>query len=106
MATQQAKFRQDLEVIPRVVEGEGLRYILKDPETGKIFGFREEEYFICRQLDGQTPLPAIQDAFYQHFHIPMELEQLEAFVRHLASLELLEYSPGARGNSLAFPGLL
>jgi putative peptide zinc metalloprotease protein len=92
VATQLPQFRQDLEVIPRLVEGEGLRYILNDPQTGKIFGFREEEYFICRQLDGQTPLPAIQDAFFQHFHVPMELEQLEAFVRHLASLELLEYT--------------
>jgi putative peptide zinc metalloprotease protein len=92
VATQLAKFRQDLEVIPRVVEGEGLRYILKDPQTAKIFAFRQEEYFICRQLDGQTPLPAVQDAFYRHFHISMELEQLEAFVRHLASLELLEYT--------------
>ena len=92
MATQLPKFRQDLEVVPRLVEGEGLRYILKDPQSEKIFGFREEEYFICRQLDGQTTLPAIQDAFYQHFQATMELEQLEAFVRHLASLELVEFA--------------
>jgi putative peptide zinc metalloprotease protein len=103
VATQQVKFRQDLEVIPRVVEGEGLRYILKDPETGKIFGFGEEEYFICRQFDGQTLLPAIQEAFYQHFHIPIDLEQLEAFARHLASLNLLEYSPAPEEIPWHFP---
>ena len=88
MTIQLPKFRKDVEVVPRVVEGEGLRYILKDPQTEKIFGFGEEEYFIYRQLDGQTSLPAIKDLFFEQFHTPIELEQLEAFLRFLAVQEL------------------
>ena len=91
MATQQPKFRTDLEVVPRVVEGEGLRYIIKDPLTEKIFAFGEEEYFICRQMDGQTSLPDIQDLFSRRFRNPLDLEQLEAFVRYLVGLELVDY---------------
>ncbi len=92
MATQLPKFRNDFEVVPRLVEGEGLRYILKDVHNDRIFAFGEEEYFICRQFDGKTSLPVIQESFYQQFHTPLELEQLEAFVRQLASMELLEYA--------------
>jgi putative peptide zinc metalloprotease protein len=103
LATQLPKFRTDLEVVPRVVEGEGLRYVLKDPQTEKIFAFGEEEYFICRQLDGQTSLAAVQEAFYQHFHTPLDLEQLEAFVRHLASLELVEVALAAEEIPWHFP---
>lgn len=92
MTTQLPKFRNNLEIIPRVVEGEGLRYIINDLQSDRTFAFGEEEYFICRQLDGQTPLPVIQDSFYQQFHISIELVQLEAFVRQLATMELLEYA--------------
>jgi putative peptide zinc metalloprotease protein len=92
LTVQLAKFRKDIEVVPRVVEGEGLRYILKDPQTEKIFGLGEEEYFICCQLDGQTSLPVIQELFFEQFHIPIELEQLEAFIRFLAVQELIEYA--------------
>jgi len=103
LATQLPKFRTDLEVIPRVVEGEGLRYVIKDPRTEKIFAFGEEEYFICRQFDGQTSLSAIQAAFYQQFHLPLDLEQLEAFVRHLAGLELVEVALAAEEIPWHFP---
>jgi len=83
------KFRSDVEVNPRVVEGEGLQYIFKDPRSDKIFAFGEVEYFICRHLDGQTSLPAVQEILQQQYDISIDLEQLEAFVRHLATLELV-----------------
>lgn len=85
------KFRTDVEVNPRVVEGEGLQYIFKDPRNDKIFAFGEVEYFICRHLDGQTSLPAIQDILQQQCDISIDLKQLEAFIRHLATLELVAY---------------
>ncbi len=103
MANKFPKFRTDIEVTPRVEEGEGLRYILRDPRTDKIFTFGEEEYFICRHLDGQTPLPDIQNLFYQHFHITLEPEHLEAFVRNLGTLELMEYAPPAEEIPWHFP---
>ncbi len=49
------------------------------------------EYFICQHLDGQTPLSDIQDAFYRQFNLSLDLVQLEAFVRQLASLQLVDY---------------
>ena len=85
------KFRSDVEVNPRIVEGEGLQYIFKDPRSDKIFAFGEVEYFICRHLDGQTSLPAIQDILQQQYDISIDLKQLEAFIRHLTILELVDY---------------
>ena len=57
-------------------------------------------------LMGKPPLPVIQDSFYQQFHISIELEQLEAFVRQLASYGVVGIRPEARGNSLALSSLL
>jgi putative peptide zinc metalloprotease protein len=90
LTIQLPKFRKDVEVVPRIIEGEGLRYILKDPQSEKIFGFCEEEYFIYRRMDGKTSLTALQDLFFEQFHIPIQREQLEAFIRFLAVQELIE----------------
>ena len=103
LTTQLPKFRSDLEVVPRVVEGEGLRYFLKNPQTGGVFSFREEEYFIWRRLDGQTSLIDIPNLFYQRFHIPLDPEQLEAFVRYLTSLDLIDYTLPSEEPPLHFP---
>jgi putative peptide zinc metalloprotease protein len=72
------------------VEGGGFRYILKDHQSEEIFEFGEAEHFLCQQLDGHTPLGAVQLAFQNHFDIPLHLDQLEAFARQLESLGLLQ----------------
>lgn len=97
------RLRTDLEVTSRLVEGEPLQYLIKDPNTGKIFAYGEREYFICQHLDGQTPLSDIQDAFYRQFNLSLDLLQLEAFVRHLASLQLVDYHLEATEVPWHFP---
>jgi putative peptide zinc metalloprotease protein len=89
MASNLPTFRKDLEVTPRLEEGGSLGYLVKDKHSAGLFGFREEDYFICQQLDGNTSLEAVQTAFQAHFGIPLQLNMLEAFVRHLDTLGFL-----------------
>jgi len=82
-------FRQDLVVTPRIGEGGGFRYFLQDPQTQQTFELAEEEYFICQQLNGVTPLDSIQLNFQQHFGRTLDLPRLESFVIHLEHEGLL-----------------
>jgi putative peptide zinc metalloprotease protein len=82
-------FRKDLEISPHVIEGGGFRYVVKEPHSHEIFEFGDKEYFLCQQLDGQTPLADIPARFQQQFNVPLKIAELEAFVRHLQSLGLL-----------------
>jgi putative peptide zinc metalloprotease protein len=97
------RLRSDLEITTRLVEGEPLQYLIRDPHNDKIYAYGDREYFICQRLDGQTPFPDIQDAFYQQFNLSLDLLQLEAFVRHLASLQLVEYNLEPQEISWHFP---
>jgi len=55
---QETKFRQDLIVSQQqtLPSAEDTAFVVKDPETGQFFRFREVEHFIAQQLDGSTPL--------------------------------------------------
>ena len=97
------KLRADLEITSRLVEGEPIQYLITDPNTGKIFAYGEREYFICQHLDGQTPLSDIQDAFYRQFNQSLDRLQLEAFIRHLATLQLVDFKLKATEVPWHFP---
>jgi multidrug resistance efflux pump len=84
------KFREDLEVIPRVADGGAIRYYIKDPDSKQIFEFGEEEYLLCQQIDGQTPFRYVLSAFQAKTGISLEINQIEAFTRKLKSLGLLD----------------
>ena len=83
------EFRKDLEIVPRAIDGRELRYLLKDPASEEIFEFGEEEWFLCRQMDGKTSLPDILSAFHRHTGIAFKIRQLEEFERRLNFLGLL-----------------
>ena len=83
-------FRKDLEIIPRIKEGGGFTYLVKEPYSGEVFEFGEGEYVIFCKLDGKTHLDSIQTHFEDNFNIPLNIDYLEAFVRQLTSLGLLE----------------
>jgi multidrug resistance efflux pump len=83
-------FRKDLLIAPRIVEGEGFRYLIKDPKSEEIYEFSEKEYFFCRRMDGSTAFDDIRISFQDHFGLRLSLEQLEAFARKLEALSLLE----------------
>jgi putative peptide zinc metalloprotease protein len=83
------RFRNDLNITSRISSGGGFNYVIKDPSSNDFYEFGEEEFFICKQLDGRTSLESIQIAFENHFGFPFELNQLEAFINQLSALGLL-----------------
>jgi multidrug resistance efflux pump len=83
------KFRNDLEIVPYQSEGNGIRYLVKIPDADEDFEFGEKEYFICQHFDGKTTASKIIDVFKIEFNINLELEQLNAFICNLASVDLL-----------------
>ena len=96
------KFYTNVEIIPRLGEEGVFRYLVKGPYSDEIYEFGEEEYFICQQFDGQTPLSSVQTGFNDHFKIPLNIDYLEAFVLQLTSLGLLESDINAIDDSVNF----
>lgn len=82
-------FRKDLQIVPRAARGGRDSYVIKDQQSGEVFELGEEEYFLCFQLDGQTDLSTVQARFEEHFHVPLTLDHLEAFVRQMEAQGLL-----------------
>lgn len=89
---QETKFRQDLIVSQQqtLPSTEDSAFVVKDPETGQFFRFREVEHFIAQQLDGSTPLEEIRHRVEERFHAPLSPDTLERFIKTLRRLGLLE----------------
>ncbi len=90
--------RRDLEIVPFIEKGKGLRYLVRLPDSKEGFELGEREYFLSTQLDGRTPLDAIEKEFRERFGVGLQPRHLEAFARNLASLGLLA---GPRGETTA-----
>lgn len=82
-------FRSDLNIITRYDIKGNLIYVVRDPLSGEIFEFNEEDYFICKQLDGNASLPMIQSQFNRRFNLDVDTERIVAFVHKLEELGLL-----------------
>jgi putative peptide zinc metalloprotease protein len=95
--------RADVEFVIRPGSGRHPTYLVEDRLTGAVYELGEQEVFLARQLDGRTPLPRVAGEFAEEFGAPVDLEDLGAFVRHLAALGLLE---GAAGRRITLPELL
>lgn len=89
MLPDRPELRKDLEILPRFEAGEGFRYLVKDTISGEVFEFSAKEYFLCRAFDGLNPIASIKASFEQEFEAQLEMVQLEAFVRQLMTLGLL-----------------
>ena len=76
------KFRDDL-VISEVKQADQIYFVIKDPITNKFFRFKHPEYFIARQLDGQTPLEEIRQRFFLEFNVNLPSAGLRQFVQRL-----------------------
>jgi multidrug resistance efflux pump len=84
--------RSDLEIVRRPdVDGDRLTvsYVIRKPSSDKTFELREEDYFICEQLDGRTSLAEVQSEFKTRFNLDLDIEQLEAFIRQLEEMGFL-----------------
>jgi putative peptide zinc metalloprotease protein len=95
--------RADVEFVIRPGSGRHPTYLVEDRFTGAVYELGEREVFLARQLDGQTSLPRLAGEFAEEFGTPVALEDLEAFVRHLAALGLLE---GAAAPRITLPEIL
>lgn len=82
-------FRSDLEITSHPNKQGYVGYFVKDPDSGEVFEFGEEEYFICRQLDGQAALSEIQSRLRQRFNVSLDVDQLNAFIYQLGQSGLL-----------------
>ncbi len=96
-ASTRAKLRADL-VVSEQRQAEGLFFVLKDPATGRFLRFREPEYFIARQLDGESPLDEIQKRTQQKFGSEISLDALGQFTETLRRLGLLEDKATGRAS--------
>jgi putative peptide zinc metalloprotease protein len=71
-------------------------FVVKDPETGRFFRFKEIEHFIAKQFDGVTPSETIRRRVEDEYKTPLSAEGLEQFVKSLRRLGLLEGKSSAQ----------
>jgi putative peptide zinc metalloprotease protein len=87
----ETKVREDLVVSQQqTTESEEVSFVVKDPETGKFYRFREVEHFIIQQLDGSTPPDHIRQRVEERFGAPLPSETFDQFIKTLRRLGLLE----------------
>ncbi len=82
-------FRTDLEVTPRIVDGERLRHFVMDIDTEEVFEFGEKEYFLCSRLDGKHSIDQVRKDFENEFNSKLDLVNLQEFIEKLRWLGLL-----------------
>ncbi len=64
--------------------------VVNDPRSGRFFRLRETEWFVAEQLDGETPLDVVRQRTEARFGVPLRPETLQAFVRTLDRIGLLD----------------
>ena len=68
----ETKLRYDLIVSQQqTTESEEASFVVKDPETGNFYRFREVEHFVLQQLDGSTPVDDIRQRAEERFGAPL-----------------------------------
>jgi multidrug resistance efflux pump len=89
LATRHPALRKDL-VVSHQETPEGPCVVLKDPASRRFFRLGEREYFIARQLDGETPPELVRERVTAEDGEPVTPEELDGFVRQLERTGLLE----------------
>jgi hypothetical protein len=84
--------RNDLDVIP-VATGDAKVYHIKDPVSGELFEFSEEEYFLLNCLDGRTTDDEIIECFREKFDVNVSEKELRKFITNLQEWGLLDDAP-------------
>jgi len=91
--------RSDLIISRQAAAGE-ISFVVKDPQTGQFFRFRDAEHFVARQLDGSTPLDVIRRRAEAKFGAALTPDALAQFIKTLERHRLLE-ADGAELGHLA-----
>lgn len=83
------KFRGDLIISP--LEGhQETAFVVKDPVTKKFFRIKQHEFYIARQLDGDTSFEEIQKRFEREFGVSLPADKLKRYIQLLENLSFLE----------------
>lgn len=82
------QFRPDLKVTAGSGPDGESGYRVEDPITGESFSFGEEEYFLCKSMDGRTNAIEILERFRNRFAMGMSLESFHSFEEHLLAMGL------------------
>ena len=79
------------------------RFIIQNPDTGRIIRLGAVEHFIVRQLDGSTSLEQLRQRVLVRFDANMDCNELATFVMSLKSRGLLQSdgNPEQRESRLA-----
>ena len=83
------RLRCDLVVSRQETPG-GVVFVVKDPSVGRFVRFREPEYFIAQQLDGETSLDEVRRRGEQQFGAALPEATLQQFTQKLQTLGLLD----------------
>ena len=85
------RFRQDLIVTSTSnKDNSAKRYSIKDPSSGETFEFGEEEYFLCKSMDGTSSITQILTGFENRFGLSITNEDFNRFAAQIAEFSLLE----------------
>jgi putative peptide zinc metalloprotease protein len=96
-----AQFRQDLKIsIAAGNPSERKTYLVQDPVTHASFSFGEEEYFLCRAMDGISTSEEVLARFSKHFGVEMTEEHFRNFEEHLLTMGLATIAEGASESPL------
>ena len=87
--------RPDVEFVLATVRGGRPRFLVRD-SCGAVHALGEREVFLCRHLDGRTPLAEVRQRYEREFGAPLDDEALAAFVRQLGTLGLLSGAEAER----------
>lgn len=83
------KLRADL-VVSRQERAEAIRYVIKDPLSGRYFQLGEREYYIAALLDGRRGPDEVCLLVEEKYSARLSSEALRKFVSRLAELGVLE----------------
>lgn len=84
-----ARFRDNLTVRESETPG-GRVFLVEDPDTLESFSFGEEEYFLCRLMDGRLTAAEIISRFQEKFGMEMSGEHFRNFEEHLLATGLAQ----------------
>ncbi|MBU0984825.1 MAG: hypothetical protein KKA42_13200, partial [candidate division Zixibacteria bacterium] len=86
-----AKLRADLVSSPSEIDGQTV-YTVKDPVLGAYFRLREPEFWLVRQLDGETSPEDVARRFREKFNFNIDAAAVEQFIGVMDKLVFLDNS--------------
>ena len=94
------RVRPDLDIQPQRYEGRTY-YVVKDPVSLRHYRFKEHEYFLLTQFDGEHTVDEAQKNFEKRFRPErLTLEDLEQFGMQLMTVGLAQNESPQAGQQL------